>query len=391
MKLTYVDKVKIYKERREEGISLRELSLKWKVYISTVEYLIRLVDQHGLDILKHEYHYYSPEFKEKAMKRVLVYHESIHSVSIDLGLSRPGTLSRWIKEYKENGYNDVERKRRRHAKADKQTARERNQNSKKAECRITQAERDAYDSERIRKKIECLSFRKNKPRKQEIVQVVTELRQELKRPLQFILMAIKKNSSLPQITRSDYYYHYSHKDSDWKYEEVMNEIIHIFYKHKSRYGYRRITLALMKEGYSINHKVVQRLMKRMGLKGITPRTKYKSYKGDMNGTVKNQLLKKVVDEEKHITKYERVFRVERINKKWTTDVSEFHIAAGKLYLSPILDMYNGEIISYAISKNPSFNQILEMLSASSRIEQLTPINFEHFRSQTHSGDASYGS
>lgn len=44
MKLTYVDKVKIYKERREEGISLRELSLKWKVYISTVEYLIRLVD-----------------------------------------------------------------------------------------------------------------------------------------------------------------------------------------------------------------------------------------------------------------------------------------------------------------------------------------------------------
>ncbi len=92
MKLTYVDKVKIYKERREEGISLRELSLKWKVYISTVEYLIRLVDQHGLDILKHEYHYYSPEFKEKAMKRVLVYHESIHSVSIDLGLSR------WIKE-----------------------------------------------------------------------------------------------------------------------------------------------------------------------------------------------------------------------------------------------------------------------------------------------------
>ena len=101
MKLTYVDKVKIYKERREEGISLRELSLKWKVYISTVEYLIRLVDQHGLDILKHEYHYYSPEFKEKAMKRVLVYHESIHSVSIDLGLSRPGTLSRWIKEYKE--------------------------------------------------------------------------------------------------------------------------------------------------------------------------------------------------------------------------------------------------------------------------------------------------
>lgn len=68
----------------------------------------------------------------------------------------------------------------------------------------------------------------------------------------------------------------------------------------------------------------------------------------MNGTVKNLLLDKVVDEEEHKTYYNRNFSTTTVNEKWTTDVSEFHIAAGKLYLSPILDMYNHEIISYII-------------------------------------------
>lgn len=76
----------------------------------------------------------------------------------------------------------------------------------------------------------------------------------------------------------------------------MNRIITIFYTHKARYGYRRMTLALWNEGIHVNHKLVQRLMNKMGLLGVTPKAKYKSYKGDMNGTVKNLLLDKVVDE-----------------------------------------------------------------------------------------------
>ena len=103
-------------------------------------------------------------------------------------------------------------------------------------------------------------------------------------------------------------------------------------------------------------------MTRMGLLGVTPKAKYKSYKGDMNGTVKNLLLNKVVDEENHVTRYERDFSTDTVNQKWTTDVSEFHIPAGKLYLSPILDMYNGEIVSYNISRSPNFNQVTDMLA-----------------------------
>ena len=134
----------------------------------------------------------------------------------------------------------------------------------------------------------------------------------------------------------------------------MNNIIDIFYTHKGRYGYRRITLELTNRGFHINHKKVKRLMKRLGLYGIAPRA--------INGTVKNQLLNKVVDEENHKTCYERDFTTTKCDEKWTTDISEFHIAAGKLYLSPILDMHSREIISLSISNSPNYEQTKEMLN-----------------------------
>lgn len=184
------------------------------------------------------------------------------------------------------------------------------------------------------------------------MKVVSELR--LKYPLKILL-------TISKLKRSTYYYVVSKIDKDVKNDSIMNEIIDIYYTHKKRYGYRRIALELVHRGFKANHKKVKRLMTKMGLYGLTPKAKYKSYKGDMNGTVKNLLLHKVVDEEKHKTYYERDFKTTKCNEKWTTDVSEFHIAAGKLYLSPILDMHNREIISYNISTSPNFQQTLEML------------------------------
>lgn len=163
------------------------------------------------------------------------------------------------------------------------------------------------------------------------------------------------------LKRATYYYTVSKINKDMKNDDIMNIIIDIFYTHKGRYGYRRITLELANRGFTVNHKKVKRLMSLMGLYGVTPKAKYKSYKGDMNGTVKNQLLTKVIDEENHKTYYEQNFETTRCNEKWATDVSEFHIATGKLYLSPIIDLHNREIISYNISKSPNFEQTKEML------------------------------
>ena len=114
-----------------------------------------------------------------------------------------------------------------------------------------------------------------------------------------------------------------------------------------------MTLVLRKSVH-VNHKTVKRLMKAMHLFGKMPRGRYNSYKGDRNGTVDNHLLTKEIDPIHHKTIYKRNFKTSAPNQKWTTDVSEFHIASGKLYLSPVLDMYNGEIIAYQISTHPNF-------------------------------------
>ncbi|MEG0593012.1 MAG: IS3 family transposase [Coprobacillus sp.] len=188
---------------------------------------------------------------------------------------------------------------------------------------------------------------------EEKVRVVYELQR--KYPLRILL-------EISRLKRSTYYYTVSKTNKDMKNDDIMNIIIDIFYSHKQRYGYRRIALELNHRGYTVNHKKVKRLMSVMGLYALTPKAKYKSYKGDMNGTVKNQLLHKVIDEENYKTYYERDFSTNNCNEKWATDVSEFHIQSGKLYLSPIMDMHNREIVSYNISTSPNFEQTTDMLN-----------------------------
>lgn len=182
--------------------------------------------------------------------------------------------------------------------------------------------------------------------------VVSELRQKF--PLTVLL-------KVAHLSRSTYYYQLSKRDKDEKNKDLMQRITEIFNEHKGHYGFRRITLELRNKGFQVNKKKVRRLMDKLGLKGKQPKMKYHSYKGDMNGTTSNQLLDKVVDEEKHKTYYERNFATTSCNEKWTTDVSMFHIPAGKLYLSPILDMHNREIIAYNISESPNYAQIQDML------------------------------
>lgn len=102
-------------------------------------------------------------------------------------------------------------------------------------------------------------------------------------------------------------------------------------------------------------------MKVLNIKGKRPKVRYKSYKGELSNRCDNLLLNKVIDEKKHITSYVRNFKTTNVNQKWTTDVSEFSLPSGKLYLSPILDIHNREIISYSVSKHPNFYQIVDML------------------------------
>ena len=117
-------------------------------------------------------------------------------------------------------------------------------------------------------------------------------------------------------------------------------------------------------------------MHKLGLFAKQPRAKYKSYKGEVGKTCKNELLIKEVDETNHKTIYKRYFSTTKLNEKWTTDVSEFHIAAGKLYLSPILDIHNKEIVSFNVLRSPNFEQTLDMLNkAFEKYEDLSGLIF----------------
>lgn len=152
---------------------------------------------------------------------------------------------------------------------------------------------------------------------------------------------------IAQMPRSSYYYNLKRSKAPDKYEKIKDEIAKIYHENYGRYGYRRITLELRNKGYTINHKTAQRLMAQLNIKSMIRVKKYKSYRGEL-GKIAPNIIK-------------RDFHADNPNTKWTTDVTEFKLFNQKVYLSPILDMYNGEIVSYSISEHPVLNQVMDML------------------------------
>ena len=153
--------------------------------------------------------------------------------------------------------------------------------------------------------------------------------------------------NLTNMARSTFYYYQNQSKLPDKYSVIKELIKSIYHKHKGRYGYRRITDEMKNKGFIINHKTVLRLMKLLGLKSLIRIKKYKSYKGEQGKIVPNIL--------------ERNFKATAPNQKWATDVTEFNVSGNKLYLSPIIDLFNQEIISYELTERPVFNQVVMML------------------------------
>jgi putative transposase len=149
------------------------------------------------------------------------------------------------------------------------------------------------------------------------------------------------------LPRSTFYYQQKLLQQDDKYGEVKQTIKDVYKRHKGRYGYRRITSAVRRMGNQINHKTVQRLMGVLGLKSLVRPKKYRSFKGEVGQVAPNEL--------------QRQFKAEAANQKWVTDVTEFNVAGEKLYLSPVLDLYNGEIVAFEMNQRPVFELVSSML------------------------------
>ncbi len=152
---------------------------------------------------------------------------------------------------------------------------------------------------------------------------------------------------LAGLARSTFYYQQKVRESVDKYQQIKDSIREVFDSHKGRYGYRRITATLVQMGKRVNHKTIQRLMSQLGLKSLVRLKKYRSYKGGVGTAAPNILA--------------RQFDAQQINQKWVTDVTEFNVAGEKLYLSPVLDLYNGEIVAFETSRRPIFEMVSSML------------------------------
>lgn len=167
---------------------------------------------------------------------------------------------------------------------------------------------------------------------------MNELRQ------QFSLAGLLK---LAGLARSTFYYQIKLAQAEDKHQALKRQIQSIFARHKGRYGYRRITLAIRKLGQQVNHKTVQRQMTLLGLKSLVRPKKYRSYKGEVGHAAPNVL--------------QRQFNAKAPKQKLVTDVTEFNVAGEKLYLSPVMDLFNGEIIAFETATRPTFELVSSML------------------------------
>lgn len=192
--------------------------------------------------------------------------------------------------------------------------------------------------------------------------MIDELRQTKRFPLKYLLKVSGLSKSTYEYYKTIKHLNYvkRRKEEDKK---ILAIIRPVFEHHKSRYGYRRIILSNLDGLESYGHNRIQRVMSENGLKAKQGSNgKYHSYKGDNGESKANLLLHKEIDKVNHKTKYTRDFTTTKPNQKWTTDVSEFKYFGGKLYLSPILEMYDSSIISYDISSSPDFNQTKRMIN-----------------------------
>lgn len=155
------------------------------------------------------------------------------------------------------------------------------------------------------------------------------------------------------MARSVYYYHKKQLEKPDKYRDLKRHIDNIYHLHQGRYGYRRVCLELRNQGIFVSKNTVQKIMRQLGIHGKRKKLHYRSYKGEVGKIAPNILC--------------RDFRTDGPNRKWTTDVTQVCIHDRKIYLSPILDMWNGEIISYTISSSPNLAMILSMLNKAFKI------------------------
>lgn len=332
MKWSTEDRIRIVKEFKRtlrvpkiDGVpykSLKRLVNRWN----------KLYDAYGEKGLEHSYHVYSKKAKLKAVKLILN-GEAYERVAILYKMSSPSLISSWVKDYLAFGKDGLI------------------STPMNRVVKVINSYKDFKGevnySRSPRHEIRLLFQKKLREHKEisyyEGVKAIFPIIEEMRK--RFGINLILRTLAIP---KSSYYFYKHHTDVDMKKNKVEISLMkEIFKKSHRSYGYRRVEIALRNDyGLVINHKKVSRLMHKYNLIAKYHRSRYNSYKGTV-GKISPNILN-------------RDFVADKPNEKWATDITEFHFPWGKVYLSPILDMYNAEIISYNVS-NPNQGYVINCL------------------------------
>ncbi|WP_338712945.1 IS3-like element IS1397 family transposase [Escherichia coli] len=280
---------------------------------------------------------YSPEDKLCVVLYALGHSESLPRVAARFNIPSHNTVKNWIKGYRKSGNEAFIRRRKEKSMTRSDDTHENEANmtpeEMKNELRYLRAE-NAY-----LKAMQEHLLEKKTPGAGEKTKVIRSLR------CGHCQSDLLKAAGL---ARSTLYYQLSLQKAKDKYADVKQLIASIFHEHRGCYGYRRIHCELQKRGLKFSGKTVRKLMQQLGLKSPVRLKKYRSYRGNMGLAAENIL--------------QRQFKAEAPCEKWVTDITEFRAGGQKLYLSPILDLFNGEIVAWETACRPTEELVKRMLN-----------------------------
>ena len=266
--------------------------------------------------------------KLDAIKRCFSLGEGVEYVSRDIGYSRASIYS-WYRKYQKFGVAGLmsSKKQIKRENIDFNTEPSKQQEISELQEQIKQLQMEVdvlKEALNLLKKDPGINITELKNREKAVIIDAVEDKYSLHQLLKCLCMA-----------KSSYYYQRAVMKQSDKYAEIRIRIKIIFQENRNCYGYRRIHGELKKIGITVSEKIVRRIMKEEHLTVPTKRMKkYSSYKGEITPEVDNII--------------NRDFHAEQPNTKWLTDITEFAIPAGKVYLSPVIDCFDGMVVKWNI-------------------------------------------
>lgn len=262
----------------------------------------------------------------------------LDEVAVMMGVSAP-TISNWKKRYIEGGIMDI-------PEIDPEVI---DHLSSKARSKMTEEELDAYIH-----KLELKAAVLEGTVKVLKAEGIEDLANDEKAA---IVDALPKRFSVVEaleavgLSSSSYYYCKSRAGKPDRYEAARAAIREEFELVRGRRGYRYIRQRLRKRAdpIALSGKTVRRLMREEGCRVSYYKKKrsYSSYAGEISEAPANIVA--------------RDFHADAPNKLWLTDITQFSIPAGKVYLSPIIDCFDGMPVSWRIGTSPNADLANSML------------------------------